>query len=211
MNYKNLYKFSRTGQVDGYDPRLNILCSLIPEKNSAILDIGCNDGFVSKYLKKESNIVVGIEVNEELAKSAKGRIDKVIIQDLEERWQVEDQSFDIIYAGYVLEHIFDTDFILDECYRVLKPDGTLIISVPNIGYLLHRFELLFGKVPSWYRNKEHIRLWSKNSLALTLAERGFEPLKCLGTTVIQVPCITYLFRFFPTISSIIIYEFKKRD
>jgi SAM-dependent methyltransferase len=55
-----------------------------------------------------------------------------------QRLPFADQSFDMVYAGEVIEHILDGDVALNEWARVLKPGGILIISTPNRRRLLNR-------------------------------------------------------------------------
>ena len=168
------------------------------------MDVACNDGFVSEYLKREGNTVIGIEVNEELALIAKKRIDEVIVQDIEQAWQVGSGEFDVVHMGYVLEHIFDYNFVLSEASRVLKEGGILVISTPNFAYILHRLELLIGKQPRWYRRVRVIRGWSKGWLREVLQKHGFRPVKWVGTFSTYVPIITPLAKYFPTLSSTLI-------
>lgn len=53
-----------------------------------------------------------------------------------EKWPVEDNAFDAILCNQVIEHVRDLDFVLSEIFRVLKPGGTLILSIPFL-YPLH--------------------------------------------------------------------------
>lgn len=58
-----------------------------------------------------------------------------------------DNTYDIVIAGEVVEHLFDTDKFAIEIYRILKPGGTLIISTPNLSSWYNRLRLLRGKAP----------------------------------------------------------------
>lgn len=57
--------------------------------------------------KKRDNEVVGIEINEEQGNIASKKLDNIIIQDAEEKWNVPDIYFDVVHMGAFLEHIFD--------------------------------------------------------------------------------------------------------
>jgi len=71
-----------------------------------------------------------------------------IEQDLsKETWNIADVSMDLVVASMVLEHIPDTDFILQEMYRVLRPGGHVLINVPNQGALVYVLMLLFTLNP----------------------------------------------------------------
>lgn len=58
-----------------------------------------------------------------------------------------DQMFDAVTILMVLEHIFDPFKVIEEISRITKPKGYLVINVPNIANIKHRFELLFGQFP----------------------------------------------------------------
>ena len=61
---------------------------------------------------------------------------------------LENKSFDVVVAGEVLEHLINPYRIVREFYRILKPNGIIIISVPNISSLVSRIRGLFGKLPT---------------------------------------------------------------
>lgn len=94
-----------------------------------------------------------------------------------------DNKFDCVTALEVLEHIYNTKRFLSEIHRVLKPNGYLILSVPNIVYLKYRLAFMFGKVPShaakadWtYDNdaRGHVSDYNLESLTAHLAASGFK-------------------------------------
>jgi 2-polyprenyl-3-methyl-5-hydroxy-6-metoxy-1,4-benzoquinol methylase len=59
----------------------------------------------------------------------------------------DDDFFDVIICSEIIEHIFDTDRLLEQIKRVLKPSGTLIISTPNLASFFNRLFILFGYQP----------------------------------------------------------------
>lgn len=209
MQYKELYRREKTGIVTKCEPRIKLVCEFISDSGARILDVGCNDGFVSQFLKKNGNTVIGMEINPELGNSARQHIDEVIVQDVEEPWQAEDNSFDVVHMGYILEHVLDYDFLLKEAHRVLKDGGVLIISVPNFAYVRHRLELLLGRLPRWYTNKKHVRAWTKSWLTRILHRHGFRPIKWAGTLARDVAVLTPISRFLPSLSSILICKAVK--
>lgn len=64
-----------------------------------------------------------------------------------EKIPVEDKTFDCVIAGEVLEHLINPYNAVREFHRVLKKEGVLIISVPNICSLVNRINMLRGKLP----------------------------------------------------------------
>jgi SAM-dependent methyltransferase len=68
-----------------------------------------------------------------------------------ERLPYPDGHFDVVLCNQVLEHTKDLFWILSEMGRVLKPDGSIMIGVPNMASLHGRLMLLFGMQPSCVR------------------------------------------------------------
>ena len=102
----------------------------IEEKKPAkgeILDLGAGTGDFLAEAKKNGWEVAGVEPNEGARKLAaeKG------VRLLEDTSEFSEHSFDVISMWHVLEHVPDLDEQIKELYRLLKPDGLLIIAVPN--------------------------------------------------------------------------------
>ena len=94
---------------------------------------------------------VGFDISEEALSRAQTR-------GIEpRRWKVGkescpaiDEEFDVIIAADIIEHIVDTDEFVKEIYRILRPDGWLIVTTPNLAFWLSRIRLLLGKPPWSY-------------------------------------------------------------
>lgn len=161
--------------------RINKIISLVGSDHR-ILDIGCYDGTIGNLLKKMSNDVYGIEVSESVANLAKKKGVKVIVQDIESKFNFDDKFFDIVVAGEIIEHILDVDLFIDNIKRVMMPDGHLILSTPNVASLGRRLLLLFGKNPyfeasfGFPKNSHagHIRFYTKDLLLDFLKYKGFD-------------------------------------
>ena len=55
-----------------------------------------------------------------------------IVHDLDKfPWPVEDESFDLLIASHIMEHVRDFGGVLLECYRILRTEGTLIVRCPH--------------------------------------------------------------------------------
>jgi len=65
-------------------------------------------------------------------------------QDMgKEKWKLKDNSMDVVVSSQCLEHIPNTDHVMEEVYRVLKPGGHFLVSVPNQAALAYVFMMLF--------------------------------------------------------------------
>lgn len=101
--------------------------------NKVVLDLGAGRYRVSDWLRDyKKRITIDME----------GRPD--IIHDLNKGIPLENNSIDVIIAGEVIEHLPCVDVLIKDCYRVLKRNGVLVLSVPNCCALKCRIKLLFG-------------------------------------------------------------------
>jgi 2-polyprenyl-3-methyl-5-hydroxy-6-metoxy-1,4-benzoquinol methylase len=88
-----------------------------------------------------------------------------------------DGEFDAIFAGEVIEHLLDTAAFLAECRRVLRPNGLLILTTPNLAYWRNLLQWLrqqqFFFVDHRAGENGHVRYFAPRTLAALLVESGF--------------------------------------
>lgn len=106
-----------------------------------VLDLGCGSGMVT-YIH---NDVVGVDINETISLVP-------VIRGDAQRLPLKDNIFDTIVMSHVLEHFPHSNKILEECHRALKPNGAIIISVPNLDTFSAN---LFGKRYGYVFNDQH--------------------------------------------------------
>jgi SAM-dependent methyltransferase len=119
-----------------------------------LLDVGCWDGVNTlRYARVLGAAhIAGIEVFEEPMAAARRRGIEVAAIDLEkEPFPFNDAQFDVVVCNQVFEHLKQVFRPIDEIWRVLKPGGYLIYSVPNLSSLHSRLMLLAGLQPSSIR------------------------------------------------------------
>ncbi len=94
---------------------------------SRILDIGCQSGYLCSQLKQLGHEPYGVELIEELVDKAKDEYPSIVFikADAEKSFPFNDNYFDIVWAGDVIEHIRFTDVFVNEVNRVLKKGGYL--------------------------------------------------------------------------------------
>ena len=164
------------------------LLDLIPADSKNFLDIGCSIGTLGKQIKDiiPNSNVTGIELSEEMGKVALNILDKVIIGDVENNVmnQLNNNSFDCILLGDIVEHLKDPWSLIKECKRVLKKNGTIIASIPNIRHISTIYNLVIkGYWPYRERgihDKTHLRFFTiKNIMNL------FEDEKLVKEKVIE--------------------------
>lgn len=173
-----------TESDDEWEARLRIKISLnMIGRGKKVLDVGCYDGFISEKIAKEGNDVIGLEISKEGVKSCNNRGIKCLEQNLEKKFPFKENTFDVVFAGEIIEHVFDTDKLLQEIKRVLKPEGSLVITTPNIAALTRRLRLLLGRnphidigliSPQGEKSAGHIRYFTIKSLEQLLCRNGFK-------------------------------------
>jgi len=144
-----------------------------------LLDIGCGDGAITQEFQKLGFRTFGFDVASKPLVDAKKKGIEVSEGDWESGLPYGDQIFDVIFAGEVIEHVFDVEHFLSEIRRVLKDTGILIITTPNLASLEDRFKFLFGRNPTHATPiheylQYHIRPFTKSSLTKSLHHCGFK-------------------------------------
>ncbi len=99
-------------------------------RGKSILDIGCATGDFLGYCKQQGWNTTGLEPDEDARKIAKSKND-VDALPLEELYQLNENSFDIISMWHVLEHVYNLNEDIAQFQKILKPDGTILVAVPN--------------------------------------------------------------------------------
>jgi 2-polyprenyl-6-hydroxyphenyl methylase/3-demethylubiquinone-9 3-methyltransferase len=146
-----------------------------------VLDVGCGEGRFAAELARAGAHVVGIDVAEEPLRRARARHPELDLRlvDGEGPWDLADASFDVVWAGEVIEHVADTAAWLSEVRRVLRSGGSLLVSTPALGRLeLMRAALSRRAFAERFDPRgDHLRFYSRETLAQLLGEFGFEQIR----------------------------------
>lgn len=110
-------------------------------KNLKILDVGCGDGVISEPIMKMGNYIASVELPTVATLAKKCNVFSVMAGDAEEL-AFASESFDLVIASEVVEHLWEPKSFLNEAHRVLKPRGYMIIETPEgekgLNYDSHR-------------------------------------------------------------------------
>lgn len=99
-----------------------------------VLDVGCGAGAFLISMREKGWEVRGVEINASAAQRAMAKGLNVFCGSLPEAG-LQTESFDYIRASHSFEHMTQPHMILNEAYRLLKPEGKLLLAVPNYGSL----------------------------------------------------------------------------
>ena len=108
-----------------------ILSFLGPTEGKTCLEIGCEKGILSYYLREKGGRWFHSEFDRNLAQATQDLISKDVVVIEATALPFADRTFDLILAVDVLEHLQDDQKLIRECYRLLKPEGNLVVTVPH--------------------------------------------------------------------------------
>jgi len=109
--------------------KLKLINSFASEEKT-LLDIGCGTGDFLQFVKQHGWTVSGVEPNEDARKIANSKTDHAVF-DIDKLSQFKPERFDVITLWHVLEHLPNLELQISTFKKLLKPNGTLIIAVPN--------------------------------------------------------------------------------
>ena len=149
---------------------------LLPDKPSKVLEIGCGAGNTLVWLKnlKHCTWIGGVEISPEAVEIARGRLDAVYPVNIEQNnLSIQESTMDLILCLDVLEHMVDPWEVVKRLYKLLKPGGALIVSIPNVRNQKVLFPLLFKErwdyTDAGFLDRTHLRFFVRET-AIRLVE-----------------------------------------
>ena len=149
------------------------------EEGKEVVDFGCATGYLANLLQKKDCIVTGVEINPDAAKVAENYCQHVIVADLDFVSVTEilpSKKFDIAVFGDILEHLRNPWKVLKETKQILKEDGYVIASIPNIAHAAIRLALLQGKfdyMEFGILDNTHLRFFTKKTVEDLFDSSGY--------------------------------------
>jgi 2-polyprenyl-3-methyl-5-hydroxy-6-metoxy-1,4-benzoquinol methylase len=128
--------------------------------NGTLLDVGCGSGEWLSVMKELGWNAEGVDFDRDAVNACAGSgltVHPGSVQD--QRFPAA--HFDAVTLNHVIEHVPDPVATLEECMRILKPGGTLVMLTPNAGSICHR---VFKSDWRGLEPPRHLHLFSMNSM-----------------------------------------------
>ena len=152
---------------------------LVDEPPAKILQLGCSAGLLAERVRALGHHVTGVDALE--IPGVRARTDDFHRADLAQGIPHDvGTGYDMVIARDVLEHLPRPDETLREILRVLRPDGRLLLSVPNFEHWYPRARVmlgLFGYDRRGILDQTHLRFFTRASLRKLVRSCGFDILE----------------------------------
>jgi 2-polyprenyl-3-methyl-5-hydroxy-6-metoxy-1,4-benzoquinol methylase len=152
--------------------------------SGSVLDLGCGRARLGFEIERLGYTVTGIDKSSSACATARTRINEVIEGDFMDSeataTALSGRQFDWLLAADVLEHLAEPRAALCFYRRFLKPDGRLIVSLPNVAVWDNRLRLLFGRFDyrdSGLPDRTHLRFFTFRTARELISDAGFTPLR----------------------------------
>jgi predicted TPR repeat methyltransferase len=153
----------------------------------AVLDLGFGTGLFAERIRPACRYLAGVERDEEAAREGARFFDQPVIGELLDGISGPfRERFDVVVAGDVLEHLPRPEEILAALRPLLKADGVLLVSLPNVANVTVRIGLLFGRfayAPRGILDRTHLRFFTKASGRSLLEENGYRVTSVCATAM----------------------------
>lgn len=151
------------------------------KREDKVLDVGTGDASnYQAWLVKQVKELHAIDISKTGIEKAKAMGLHAQVHDLQEPFPFKDNTFEGAVCVEVLEHLYDPKFCTKEIFRVLRPGGLLVTTVPNNGYIRERFKALtqaelstsITDVSNEWKGA-HIRFYNERAFTRLLETSGF--------------------------------------
>lgn len=151
--------------------KIMALCRNYCVPRQRLIEIGAGFGTFCQvaHESKEFDEVIAIEPTPEMARACRERGVRVLEKRIEDIGDEFDRA-DVVVSFEVIEHLFEPRCFIEQCLRILKPGGLLILSCPNSqGFDILSLGSLSGAV-----DPEHVNLFNPESIRILLEGGGFD-------------------------------------
>jgi SAM-dependent methyltransferase len=199
------------GERAGIDPRektaIEISRFAFERRDGKLLDVGCGNGLFLSAIDQAGSLTArgwklyGVDYSEYQLSETQGRPFEFAQCNVEDGLPFPTASFDVVFAGELLEHLYNPDAFIEECHRVVAPGGYLVITTPNLQAWYNRLLFVAGIQPLFYETSTrstligagvlrrlkrgstpvgHVRVFNLRALQDLLRSQGFLPITVRG-------------------------------
>lgn len=147
------------------------------DAGSRVLDVGCSSGYLARPLVAKGCTVYGIERDAAAAEEARSVCEEVLVGDVETMgFPYEPGSFDVVLCGDLVEHLREPESFMARVRHLLRPDGRLVLTTPNVANWSMRLGLLAGRWRYTERgilDRTHAHLFTRKTLVESLERAGY--------------------------------------
>jgi 2-polyprenyl-3-methyl-5-hydroxy-6-metoxy-1,4-benzoquinol methylase len=164
------------------------------KNGTTLLDIGCGEGFFLFNAAEHGYTTKGIEISKDAAKYAGREFGLDVEAKPFEELRFPDDYFDVVTLWQVLEHVPYPLMVLQKVHRILKPEGLLVTSTPDIESILAR---IFRR-KWWNLRRLHINQFTSKTLADMLKRAGFNDVfstkyrEYISISMLVIPLLKHL-------------------
>ncbi len=161
-----------------------VLRRVLEQSGTHVVDVGCSGGELGARLRPEGRHVTGIDIA--AFGDVKENCDEVIECDLDgpDQLPLADNSADVVVLADILEHLRDPLDRLRDAVRIVRPDGVVIVSIPNVGHLYPRVRIATGMFDYDSRgilDRTHLRFFTRRSMTRLMTDAGLDVLEMDAT------------------------------
>ncbi|HSV79627.1 MAG TPA: class I SAM-dependent methyltransferase [Ramlibacter sp.] len=170
-----------------YDSPRSGLIGLLPAGGyGRALEVGCGSGanLVELQRRFPDCRTTGIELREEAAQGARGRVDEVLVGSVLDPacCDFAPGSFDVLVLSHVLEHFAEPAQVLQRVLPWLAPQGRVLVALPNVRHASVLRELVlhgdFRYRSSGLMDHTHLRFFTRRSAIRFMQEQGLAVERC---------------------------------
>lgn len=190
MDFEAFYDTYWQQQGDTFDRHRQAKMVCHVRAGDRVLQVDCGPGVLAARLVAGGALVVGTDLSGEAVRRAQARGILAYQLNLDrDPLPFADCSFDVVLSDSQIEHRVDYSRYLDECVRVLRPGGRLIMCVPNTAHWRVRWWLLRGRfpyVPDTPTDWLHLRFFTLSELRVQLRMRDVTVQRVDGSSSLWV-------------------------
>jgi 2-polyprenyl-3-methyl-5-hydroxy-6-metoxy-1,4-benzoquinol methylase len=139
--------------------------------NKVVLELGSGHGEFASIIQPQAKRLTCVDHSLTYVNQLKQAGFTAIKADLNHKLPLRSGQFDLIISLEVIEHLHQANAFLAETHRLLKPNGQLILSTPNISWWGYRLFSFLGQPPK--KEGYHLRFFTYNTFRQLLSKAGF--------------------------------------